>query len=51
VGAILKQLTETTGVDVTGILAGGRPAAPPDDEAKARRRQQAALAASTKEVG
>ncbi|MEZ5397884.1 MAG: hypothetical protein R2724_34670 [Bryobacterales bacterium] len=47
VGAVLKQLRETTGVDVTGILAGVNPGDGGDEESEAvRRRQQAARAAA-----
>ncbi|MEQ1566502.1 MAG: SPFH domain-containing protein [Myxococcota bacterium] len=55
VGAVLRELRNTTGVDVAGILAGpGR--APPDDDGgdAARRRELAArtaAAANHKEVG
>jgi flotillin len=53
VGAVLREFRETTGVDVTGILAGVNPSNPDDDdpsgEAK-RRKQMEARAAAAKEV-
>jgi flotillin len=54
VAAVLKELTNTTGVDVTGILSGVRPDAGDDGDEGVRRRQQAARTASAamaKEVG
>jgi len=52
VGAVLREFRDTTGVDVTGILAGANPS-PPDDDAPSeskRRRQLEARAAAAKEV-
>jgi flotillin len=54
VKAVLHELRETTGVDVTGILGGVRPPPPPDDDGgDETRRQLAARAAAqhqTREV-
>jgi flotillin len=50
VAAVLKELTKTTGVDVTGILAGVRPGDGVDPDEAVRRRQQAARAALSQEV-
>lgn len=52
VGAVLQELRKTTGVDVTGILAGAGTPKGGDDDEGVRRRQQAARAnAATREVG
>ncbi|MEQ1503926.1 MAG: SPFH domain-containing protein [Myxococcota bacterium] len=50
VAAVLRELQKTTGVDVTGILAGAGATKPADDDEGIRRRQLAARAAA-KEVG
>ena len=50
VASVLKELTATTGVDVTGILSGVAPGKPDDGDEGVRRRQQAARAAA-REVG
>ncbi len=52
VGAVLREFRETTGVDITGILAGNdrRGDSPDDDEAR-RRRQTQGRATAAREVG
>jgi flotillin len=51
VGAVLRQLRETTGVDVTGILAGIKPDDGDDEETEAVRRRKQAARAAAREVG
>jgi len=51
VGAVLREFTETTGVDVTGILAGANPDDDDDDRSKRRRKKALeARATASKEV-
>lgn len=52
VGAVLRELTETTGIDVTGILAGSARSSDDDDTDEGPRRRQLAArqALTTKEV-
>jgi flotillin len=51
VASVLRELRETTGVDVTGILAGVNHDKPDDDDEGVRRRRQAARATAAREVG
>jgi len=53
VGAVLREFRDTTGVDVTGILAGANPDRGDDDDGGSevkRRKQMEARAAAAKEV-
>lgn len=49
VKAVLHELRDTTGVDVTGILAGVRPKAPADDGGDETRKQLAARSAAAQQ--